>query len=194
MDAVLRPRPGERILEIGPGTGLQSLHVAPQLGPEGRLDVLDIQQEMLDHVMCRAERDGLATIRPTRSDAHELPWPRVDSSAACRPPGCCRRRCRRCRRSPPAPVPAARSAPPCQGRRGFRRNGHIGLPCEIRAPELTRSRDRCCCDCHVQQLRHLRHDPWGAEVPLASPTPPRCPPRRTPATTDVSEDRKVERS
>ncbi|MFJ2399523.1 class I SAM-dependent methyltransferase [Streptomyces sp. NPDC087843] len=62
MDAVLQPRPGERILEIGPGTGPQSLHVAPQIGPEGRLDLLDIQQEMLDHVMCRAERDGLATI------------------------------------------------------------------------------------------------------------------------------------
>lgn len=74
MDAVLRPRPGERILEIGPGTGLQSLHVAPQLGPEGRLDVLDIQQEMLDHVMGRAERDGLATITATRSDARELPY------------------------------------------------------------------------------------------------------------------------
>lgn len=74
MDAVLQPRPGERILEIGPGTGLQSLHVAPRLGPEGRLDVLDIQQEMLDHVMWRAERDGLATIRPTRSDARELPY------------------------------------------------------------------------------------------------------------------------
>ncbi|WP_405725307.1 methyltransferase domain-containing protein [Streptomyces sp. NBC_01537] len=74
MDAVLRPRPGERMLKIGPGTGLQSLHVAPQLGPEGRLDVLDIQQEMLDHVMCRAERDGLATITPTRSDARELPY------------------------------------------------------------------------------------------------------------------------
>ena len=36
MDAVLRPRPAERMLEIGPGTGLQSLHVAPQVGPEGR--------------------------------------------------------------------------------------------------------------------------------------------------------------
>lgn len=73
MEAVLQ-RPGERILEIGPGTGLQSLHVAPQLGPEGRPDVLDIQQEMLDHVMCSAERDGLATITPTRSDARELPY------------------------------------------------------------------------------------------------------------------------
>ncbi|MGW5478793.1 methyltransferase domain-containing protein [Streptomyces sp. NPDC004008] len=86
MDAVLQPRPGERILEIGPGTGLQSLHVAPQLGPEGRLDVLDIQQEMLDHVMCRAERDGLATIRPTRSDAsRSCARPRPRTSASMRP-------------------------------------------------------------------------------------------------------------
>ncbi|GAA0325483.1 hypothetical protein GCM10010302_75760 [Streptomyces polychromogenes] len=58
MDAVLQPRPGERILEVGPGTGLQSLHVAPQLGPAGRLDVLDIQQEMLDQVMRRPIRSG----------------------------------------------------------------------------------------------------------------------------------------
>ncbi|MGY6025102.1 hypothetical protein [Streptomyces spinosirectus] len=36
--------------------------------------MLDIQQEMLDHVTCRAERDGLATIRPTRSDTRELPY------------------------------------------------------------------------------------------------------------------------
>ncbi|MER6738335.1 class I SAM-dependent methyltransferase [Streptomyces puniciscabiei] len=75
LDAVLRPRPGERVLEVGPGTGLQSLHVAPQLGPDGRLDVLDIQPEMLDHVMRRAERHGVANITPTRGDARELPFP-----------------------------------------------------------------------------------------------------------------------
>ncbi|MDT0464324.1 class I SAM-dependent methyltransferase [Streptomyces gibsoniae] len=75
LNAVLRPGPGERILEIGPGTGLQSLHIAPQLGPDGRLDVLDIQPEMLDHVMRRAERKGLTNITPTLSDARELPFP-----------------------------------------------------------------------------------------------------------------------
>ncbi|MFE3032457.1 class I SAM-dependent methyltransferase [Streptomyces canus] len=75
LDAVLRPRPGERVLEVGPGTGLQSLHVAPQLGPDGRLDVLEIQPEMLDHVMRRAERHGVANITPTRGDARELPFP-----------------------------------------------------------------------------------------------------------------------
>ena len=38
LDVLLQPRPGERVLEIGPGTGLQSLHVAPQLGADGELD------------------------------------------------------------------------------------------------------------------------------------------------------------
>src|SRR6266550_4520025 len=50
---VLEPAPGEQILEIGPGTGYYSLEVA-RLLEGGRLDVFDIQQEMLDHVMRRA--------------------------------------------------------------------------------------------------------------------------------------------
>ncbi len=74
LDSVLRPKPGERMLEVGPGTGLQSLHVAPQLGPDGRLDVLDIQPQMLDHVMRRAQLQGLANITPTLADARELPF------------------------------------------------------------------------------------------------------------------------
>ncbi|MCO6008771.1 methyltransferase domain-containing protein [Actinoallomurus purpureus] len=74
LDEVLRPRPGERILEVGPGTGLQSLHVAPQLGPDGRLDVVDIQPEMLDHVTRRAKECGIDTITATESDARTLPF------------------------------------------------------------------------------------------------------------------------
>jgi len=74
LDRVLRARPGERALEIGPGTGLQALHVAPQLGPEGRLDILDVQEEMLEHVMARAEQPGAAPIVPHRADARDLPF------------------------------------------------------------------------------------------------------------------------
>jgi SAM-dependent methyltransferase len=72
LDEVLRPRPGERILEIGPGTGLQSMHVAPQLGPAGRLDVVDIQAEMLDHVTRRAAERAITNLTATESDAREL--------------------------------------------------------------------------------------------------------------------------
>jgi ubiquinone/menaquinone biosynthesis C-methylase UbiE len=74
LDEVLRPRPGERILEVGPGTGLQSMHVAPQLGPDGRLDVVDIQPEMLDHVARRAKELDITNLTATESDARELPF------------------------------------------------------------------------------------------------------------------------
>jgi ubiquinone/menaquinone biosynthesis C-methylase UbiE len=74
LDQVLAPQPGERMLEIGPGTGLQALHIAPQLGPTGRLDVLDIQQAMLDHVGRRATRHGITTIAATKADARDLPY------------------------------------------------------------------------------------------------------------------------
>jgi ubiquinone/menaquinone biosynthesis C-methylase UbiE len=75
LDAMLAVRPGERILEVGPGTGLQALHVARQLGDLGRLDIIDIQEEMLDHVMGRARAQGVASIVPARADARALPFP-----------------------------------------------------------------------------------------------------------------------
>ena len=74
LDQILQPRPGERMLELGPGTGLQTLHIAPRLGPEGRLDILDIQQEMLDHVMSRATEKAPDIVHPHRADARELPF------------------------------------------------------------------------------------------------------------------------
>jgi len=71
---ILEPRPGERLLELGPGTGYYSLPVAGWLSPGGTLDVADIQQEMLDHTMRRAAEAGIGTIAPTRADARELPF------------------------------------------------------------------------------------------------------------------------
>jgi ubiquinone/menaquinone biosynthesis C-methylase UbiE len=71
----LTPAEGERILEVGPGTGYYSLPVAERLGAEGRLDVVDVQQEMLDHTLRRATEQGIANIAPQRADARELPYP-----------------------------------------------------------------------------------------------------------------------
>jgi ubiquinone/menaquinone biosynthesis C-methylase UbiE len=71
---VLAPAQGERLLEVGPGTGYYSLHVADWIGPTGRLDVFDLQQEMLDHTMGRARDAGLANIVPTQGDARALPY------------------------------------------------------------------------------------------------------------------------
>jgi ubiquinone/menaquinone biosynthesis C-methylase UbiE len=69
----LDPRPGERVLEIGPGTGYYTFDVAARLGPGGRLEIFDIQREMLDHVMREAGRRGVANVNPTRGDAQALP-------------------------------------------------------------------------------------------------------------------------
>jgi ubiquinone/menaquinone biosynthesis C-methylase UbiE len=72
---ILEPREGERLLEIGPGTGYYTLPVAGWLAPGGSLDVLDVQQEMLDHTMRRAREEGIENITPTLADARELPFP-----------------------------------------------------------------------------------------------------------------------
>jgi ubiquinone/menaquinone biosynthesis C-methylase UbiE len=70
----LEPKAGERLLEVGPGTGYYSLPVAEWLLPGGRLDLVDVQQEMLDHTMRRAREAGLTNVHPARADARELPF------------------------------------------------------------------------------------------------------------------------
>ena len=71
---VLRPRPGERVLEIGPGTGYYSLELAEWIGPEGTLELFDLQQEFLDHVRRAAAERGLRNLSATRGDATALPF------------------------------------------------------------------------------------------------------------------------
>jgi SAM-dependent methyltransferase len=70
---ILDPKPGERILEVGPGTGYYTLYVAESVG-EGSMDILDLQQEMLDHTMRRAQERGIANITPTQADATATPF------------------------------------------------------------------------------------------------------------------------
>src|SRR5918996_73067 len=70
---ILEPQPGERVLEVGPGTGYYTLDLAEWVGDEGVVEILDIQQEMLDHTMQAAQQRGIANIRPTQGDARSLP-------------------------------------------------------------------------------------------------------------------------
>lgn len=70
----LQPRPGDRILEIGPGTGYYTLDVAEWVGSGGTVALLDLQQEMLDHTMERAAERGILNLQPTRGDAESLPF------------------------------------------------------------------------------------------------------------------------
>jgi ubiquinone/menaquinone biosynthesis C-methylase UbiE len=68
---VLRPQQGERILEIGPGTGYYTLDMAEWVG---MVEIFDLQQEFLDHVMRRAAERGLTNVVPTQGDATALPY------------------------------------------------------------------------------------------------------------------------
>ena len=79
---ILAPRPGDRVLEVGPGTGYYALHTARWIEPGGKLDVLDLQQEMLDHVARRAAEEGIGNVVPTRGDAQGLPYPDDSFDAA----------------------------------------------------------------------------------------------------------------
>jgi ubiquinone/menaquinone biosynthesis C-methylase UbiE len=74
LKEILAVSPGERILEVGPGTGYYTLDVAEWLGERGAIDVLDLQQEMLDHTMTAAGERGIANVKPTRADATQMPY------------------------------------------------------------------------------------------------------------------------
>ena len=79
---VLAPSDGERVLEVGPGTGYYTLDVAQWVGRGGRVEIFDLQQEMLDHTMARARASGLANITPSQGDARRLPYPDAAFDAA----------------------------------------------------------------------------------------------------------------
>ncbi|MGN6815376.1 MAG: class I SAM-dependent methyltransferase [Solirubrobacterales bacterium] len=74
LRSVLRPEPGERLLEIGVGTGYYSLDLAEWVGPAGTLELFDLQQEFLDHVMRDATERSLRNLVPTQGDATALPY------------------------------------------------------------------------------------------------------------------------
>jgi len=71
---VMRPQPGERVLEIGPGTGYYTLDIAEWVGPGGKVEIFDLQQEFLDHTMRRAGERGLENVVPTQGDATALAY------------------------------------------------------------------------------------------------------------------------
>jgi len=72
---ILSSNPGQRVLEVGPGTGYYALQAARWLEPGGTLDILDIQQKMLDHTMHRARAMDVSNIVPRRGNAQALPYP-----------------------------------------------------------------------------------------------------------------------
>ena len=69
LQGILEPSSGERVLEIGPGTGYYTLDLAEWVGHEGVVEIFDLQQQMLDHTIRRARERGLWNVNPTQGDA-----------------------------------------------------------------------------------------------------------------------------
>lgn len=74
LASVLRPKPGERLLELGPGPGVHALPIAQALLPGGVLNVLDMQPEMLRHLARRCRRAGLTNVTASLGNARALPY------------------------------------------------------------------------------------------------------------------------
>ncbi len=66
-------RPGETLLELGPGPGAFTVDAARRLGPEGRLIAVDIQPEMIAQVEERVRLAGLTNVKTHVASAYELP-------------------------------------------------------------------------------------------------------------------------
>jgi SAM-dependent methyltransferase len=82
LQRILEPRSGERLLEIGPGTGIHAIPVASALASGGALDVIDVQQGMLDDVMRRAREKAITNLTAKQGDARALPYPNGTFDAA----------------------------------------------------------------------------------------------------------------
>ncbi|MFQ5814284.1 MAG: class I SAM-dependent methyltransferase [Anaerolineae bacterium] len=66
-------RPGECVLELGPGPGTFTVEAARRVGAEGRLIAVDIQPEMIAQVEKRVREAGLTNVEAHVADAYHLP-------------------------------------------------------------------------------------------------------------------------
>lgn len=65
--------PGERVVDIGSGAGIDSLIAAKMVGPEGRVIGVDMTPAMLKKARGAAEEAGLENVEFRESYAEELP-------------------------------------------------------------------------------------------------------------------------
>ena len=73
-----RLAPGERVLDVGSGSGTDSLVAAWMVGPSGSVTGIDMTPEMLEKARAGAETAGLENVRFEEAEAERLPFP--DSS------------------------------------------------------------------------------------------------------------------
>jgi protein-L-isoaspartate O-methyltransferase len=60
--AALALRPGERVADIGAGSGYFTIPMAKAVGPTGKVYATDLHQELLDRIVLRAREEGLDNV------------------------------------------------------------------------------------------------------------------------------------
>jgi SAM-dependent methyltransferase len=74
-------RPGERVADLGAGSGYFTIPVAKAVGPEGIVWALDIRQEMLDAIELKLRAERIENVRLRKVEAEDplLPEDGVDT-------------------------------------------------------------------------------------------------------------------
>ncbi len=66
-------RPGETVLELGPGPGAFTLEAAQRVRPAGKVIAVDIQPKMIAQVQARVQAAGVTHVDTHVAGAYELP-------------------------------------------------------------------------------------------------------------------------
>jgi ubiquinone/menaquinone biosynthesis C-methylase UbiE len=68
----LAPLPGEVILDVGCGTGLNFAPILARIGPAGRLIGIELSPKMLDRARARVRKEGWTNIELVQADIAEV--------------------------------------------------------------------------------------------------------------------------
>ena len=70
-----------RVADVGAGSGWFTIRLARRVGPQGMVYAEDVQQEMLNAISRRVQREGLANVRPVlgRGSDPRLPPASLDA-------------------------------------------------------------------------------------------------------------------
>jgi demethylmenaquinone methyltransferase/2-methoxy-6-polyprenyl-1,4-benzoquinol methylase len=71
----LRLRPGDTVVELGCGTGLNFPLLENRVGPEGKIIGVDLTPEMLAQAKLRVQREGWSNVELVLSDAAQYEFP-----------------------------------------------------------------------------------------------------------------------
>jgi SAM-dependent methyltransferase len=74
IEAAVRPRAGERMIDVGCGSGATTRAMARRLGPEGRCVGIDITPALLELARAKAVSEGVAGAEFIEGDAETYPF------------------------------------------------------------------------------------------------------------------------